>query len=578
MAKVKKLFGQLAVELGFCKKSEVKKALESQKAAKDRGQSAGLIGEILVANGVINDEQVAEILAKQMGFVPAKLDSREISPDVIKLLPSFAVKKYQAVPIEKENGRVTVAMSDPYDIDAVDNLRFILNTDLRIALATPKQIERAIFKYYDTSVDDMASAIQDTITREAATIDQEKLQVEDGVEQFDDDAPVIRFVQYVIREALNHRASDIHIEPFTNRIRIRYRIDGVCHEVDSPPKRLQGTLTSRIKIMAGMDIANKRVPQDGRIKVRLGGKEIDIRVSSLPSIYGESIVLRLLDRESIRVGIESLGFHPDDYKRFKRIISRPNGVFLVTGPTGSGKTTTLYAALNVLNRPDKKIITAEDPIEYNISGINQCQVHEKIDLTFTEILKTMLRQAPDVILVGEIRDQTTAKAAIEAALTGHLVFSTVHTNDAPSTITRLSDMGIKPFLISSSVQAIMAQRLVRVICDECKNKVEPDWRQALAVGVKREDLAGHTFYAGRDCEKCSNTGYYSRLGVFELLEMSATMREMTFRQATRDELRQQARNEGMVTLREDAVRKVFSGITTFEEVLRVTMGDLLIAA
>jgi type IV pilus assembly protein PilB len=367
------------------------------------------------------------------------------------------------------------------------------------------------------------------------------------------------------------RASDIHVEPMSERVRIRYRVDGMCQEVKSPPKRLQGAVISRLKIMANIDIAEKRRPQDGRILMRIDGRDIDFRVSVLPATHGESVVLRILDKEKALISLEKLGFDPEDHVRFNRIIRRPNGVFLVTGPTGSGKTTTLYAALNQLNRPDVKIISAEDPVEYSLAGINQCQVHDQIGLTFARILRSMLRQAPNIILVGEIRALDVADVAVQAALTGHLVFSTLHTNDAPSAITRLVDMGVKPFLVASAVQAIMAQRLIRTICQRCKEPVEPDPWVLKAMGMGAQDLEGATFYHGRGCPACNSSGYRGRQGIFELMEMNSTIREMAFNKAPLEHIRRQAIMSGMLTLKDDGIRKAKAGITTLEEVMRITV-------
>ena len=397
------------------------------------------------------------------------------------------------------------------------------------------------------------------------------LEDEGGEGGEDTSGPVIKFCTLMIETALRTRASDIHIEPMADRVRIRYRVDGVLHEVQSPPKRLQGSVLSRIKIMAAIDIAEKRKPQDGRIKINIDGRPIDIRVSSLPATHGESIVMRLLDKEKGLIGLELMGFHPSDFKRFKTLIKRPNGIILVTGPTGSGKTTTLYAALKDLNRPDVKIITAENPVEYNMAGVNQAQVKASIGMTFQRILRAMLRQAPNIILVGEIRDGETAEIAIQAALTGHLVFSTLHTNDAPGSLTRLVDMGVKPFLVASSIQAAMGQRLVRMLCPECKvTDPTPDPYRLRAIGMKPADVKGHTIYLAVGCDECDESGYKGRKGIFELMEMNSVMRDMVFRKEPLDKVREQARLNGMVTLLEDGVRKVMDGLTTVDEILTIT--------
>jgi type IV pilus assembly protein PilB len=403
------------------------------------------------------------------------------------------------------------------------------------------------------------TAIDFTETEMQAAIDAED----------DENAPVIKLVNLVISEAVNMRASDIHVEPFEDRVRIRYRIDGNLVERDSPPRRLLGAIVSRIKIMASMDIAEKRRPQDGRIKTRAGGREMDLRVSILPTNHGQAVVIRILDRENIKIGIRNLGFGEDNYRTFQNIIRRPNGIFLVTGPTGSGKTTTLYSALGELNRPDRKIITAEDPVEYLLPGINQVEVKSSIGLTFSRIIRAMLRQAPNVILVGEIRDVETADMAIQASLTGHLVFSTLHTNDAPGSITRLIDMGVQPFLVASSVMAVMAQRLVRVVCSKCKEQYDPDEGELETFDISSDDAGKATFMRGRGCNYCQHTGYRGRKAVFELMTMNSTLREMTFRSEPTQNIRRQARLFGMRTLVDDAINKAMEGITTLAEVYKL---------
>jgi type IV pilus assembly protein PilB len=389
------------------------------------------------------------------------------------------------------------------------------------------------------------------------------------------DAPVIKLVHLIIQEAVNMRASDIHIEPFADRVRIRYRIDGVCMERDSPPRRLLGSIVSRIKIMGNMDIAEKRRPQDGRIKMFAAGKDIDLRVSVLPTSHGQSVVMRILDRENIKVGLRDLGFGEEDWKRFSTMIKRPNGILLVTGPTGSGKTTTLYAALNELNRPDVKIITAEDPVEYYLPGVNQCEVRAKIGMTFARIIRAMLRQNPNILLVGEIRDEETANTAIQASLTGHLVFSTLHTNDAPSAVTRLVDIGVQPFLVASSVMAIMAQRLVRKVCPKCRQRVEPPAHVLQGIGLKPEIAKKANFMKGKGCAHCNKSGYRGRMGIYELMTMTSQIREMTFKGESTQNLRRVARKQGMRTLFEDGMVKALKGLTTIDEILRITQHDMV---
>ena len=572
MTDLSKGFVQLLIEEGLVTKSQIRQALKVQK------EQGGRLGEILVQLGHLSEADRTNVLGKQFGMEVIDLDTYPIDPMTVDLLPRSVARKHQVLPLGREEegeNVIKVAITDPLDFEALDNLRFILNSEIMPLLASPEAVRRAIDRFYEATVETVDNLLteftdEDELGESSRTFDLSSV---DG----DDDAPVIRLVRLIISEAVKARASDIHIEPLENRLRIRYRVDGRCAEVDSPPKRLQNSIISRVKIMSGMHIEEKRLPQDGRIRIRVRGKEIDIRVSSLPASHGESVVLRLLDKENVLVGVEKLGFHESDRLRFEKIIKRPNGIFLVTGPTGSGKTTTLYSALNELNRPDRKIITAEDPVEYNISGINQCEVRERIEMTFARILRAMLRQAPNIILVGEIRDSEAAEIAIQAALTGHLVFSTLHTNDAPSAIARLIDMQMAPFLVASSVQAVMGQRLVRVICNDCREAYEPDQKMVMAVGLTDQQLEGHELTHGVGCRMCNNTGYHGRTGVFELMEMTRQLREMTFRVEPTNVIREQARRSGMVTLQEDGVRKILAGITTVEEVAAHAQRDVMLS-
>jgi len=461
---------QMLIEAGILSQEDAGKARDAQ------SRGGGSIRDSLVALGLATEDQIAEHIAKESNLRFMHIADVEVAPAVIETMPQALARRHSVLPIDRQGGTVVVACADSLDFEATDNLRFILNSDIEFVVVPKDELTEAITRYYggatvDESVDSMLQEFTDSDIGAVAGGD------EGGPSELgDDDAPVVRLVRLIIEEGVRGRASDIHVEPLTDRVRIRYRVDGLCHEVQSPPKRLQASVLQRLKIMARMDIAEKRRPQDGRILMNIDGRAIDFRVSALPATHGESVVLRILDKEKALIGLDKLGFAGEDYDRFKRIISRPNGIFLVTGPTGSGKTTTLYAALNELNRPDVKIISAEDPVEYNLAGINQCQVHDQIGLTFARILRSMLRQAPNIILVGEIRALDVAEVAVQAALTGHLVFSTLHTNDAPSAITRLIDIGIKPFLVASSIQAVMGQRLVRVICQRCKEPFEPDPR------------------------------------------------------------------------------------------------------
>ncbi|MCD6392564.1 MAG: type II/IV secretion system protein, partial [Planctomycetes bacterium] len=532
------------------------------------------LGETLVKMGIVSEDIISKALAKQFGMEYVDLDETTISQSAQKLIPPELIKKHFVLPLGLDNGRLKIIISDPLDLDLQDLLRFRLNKELECCLASPSKIRTFILH----TMDEVRSSIDATAAElEAAGhgIEAEVRRAQDSDDE--DDGPIIRLVNLIIDEAVRLRSSDIHIEPMSDRVRVRYRIDGICVERDNIPKNMQAPIIARIKILSGMDISERRLPQDGRIKRHIDEQDIDFRVSCLPGYHGESTVLRILRPESVNIGIQALGFEQDSYEAFLQIIKRPNGIFLVTGPTGSGKTTTLYSALKELNRPDRKIITAEDPVEYNVAGINQCQVRTEIDLTFPKILRSMLRQAPNIILIGEIRDGLVADIAIQAALTGHLVFSTLHTNDAPSAITRLIDMGVKPFLVASSIQAIMAQRLVRVICENCKVVDEnPDPHFLRLLRINPDELRKNPTYKGAGCSRCQNTGFRGRLAIFEMMELNNQIRELAFARASASELRKAARNSGMKTLMEDGKRKVFRGVTTPGEVARVSQAEGLL--
>ena len=507
------------------------------------------------------------------GFEYYDLNNVPIPPAVVELVPESVARENAVIPFSVDDDKLMVLVSDPDDFATFEKLRFILNRQIEIGLATRSSILEAINRNYGQvdgeSADSMLQEFTDT------AIDFTETEDEDGGGDGDDvvdetSAPIVRLVQLMIGEAVQLRASDIHVEPFEDRVRIRYRIDGVLVERDSPPRRLLGALLSRIKILAKMDIAERRRCQDGRIKITAGGKELDLRVSMLPTNHGQSCVMRLLDKDNIKIGVRQLGLSDNDFRKFRNIIRRPNGIFLVTGPTGSGKTTTLYAAMNELNRPDRKIITAEDPVEYYLPGINQVEVRHNIGLDFAMIIKAMLRQAPNVILVGEMRDHETASMGIQASLTGHLVFSTLHTNDAPSAITRMVDIGVPAYLVAGSIVGILAQRLVRVICSKCKQPYTPSEAELELVGITHEQAASASFMKGKGCSHCGGGGYRGRLGIFELMTMTSKVRELAFAGATTVDIRKAAINEGMTTLYDDGLRKVMEGITTIEEVLRVS--------
>ncbi|NLH18149.1 MAG: Flp pilus assembly complex ATPase component TadA [Phycisphaerae bacterium] len=568
MAKQRKHLGEILYRNKLVDKDGLVKALKKAKAENKR------LGEALVSLGMLTEDQVMQALAQQFGMEYIDLDKVQISASTMKLIPDELVKKHFVLPLGKEDGRLKIIISDPLDLDMLDLLRFRLNAELECCLASPTKIRTHILH----TMDEVRSSIDATAAELAAAghaIEAEIRKAEAA--QADDEGPIVRLVNLMIDEAVRLRASDIHIEPMSDRVRVRYRIDGVCSERDNIPKSMQAPVLARIKIMSGMDIGERRLPQDGRIKRTVDNKDIDFRVSCLPAYHGESTVLRILRPDSVNIGIQAIGFEAEDYERFTQIIRRPNGIFLVTGPTGSGKTTTLYAALQELNTPNRKIITAEDPVEYNIAGINQCQVRTEIDLTFDKILRSMLRQAPNIILIGEIRDGIVAEIAIQAALTGHLVFSTLHTNDAPSAITRLIDMGVKPFLVASSIQAIMAQRLIRVLCKECKTIDDnPDPHYLRLLSIQPEDLKEHPIYKAVGCSRCNNTGYRGRIAVFEMMEMTTHVRELAFSRATASALRKAALASGMKSLLMDGRIKVFKGISTPQEIAQVTQAEGLV--
>lgn len=540
--------------------------------ARDLASSLGVSTEdALVRLGYVSASELTERQASQYGYDFVDLESMEIPRTVIELVPESVARENVVIPLGLDDDTIQVAVSNAMDYEVLDKLRFVLNREIKIAVASKEAIQSAINRHYGDSQTESVDSMLAEFTETAIDFTETEGGGGGGAEE-DDSAPIVRLVNLIISEAVNMRASDIHIEPFEDRVRVRYRIDGVLVERDSPPKRLLAALVSRIKIMARMDISEKRRPQDGRIKTRAGGKDFDLRVSILPTNHGQAVVLRILDRDNIKIGIRNLGFGEENYRKFQSLIRRPNGIFLVTGPTGSGKTTTLYSALGEINRPDRKIITAEDPVEYLLPGINQVEVKSDIGLNFARIIRAMLRQAPNVILVGEIRDTETAEMAIQASLTGHLVFSTLHTNDAPSSVTRLIDMGVEPFLVASSVMAIMAQRLVRVVCSKCKAPYQADPSEIQQFGLTPDQLETAQLMRGKGCSHCQHTGCRGRLAVFELMIMNSTLREMTFRSEPAQNIRRQARLFGMKTVVEDALDKALAGKTTLLEVSRLDKG------
>lgn len=517
-------------------------------------------------------EDITYLLSQEFNIPLISLQDIRVDESVLKLLPQDILRKYNVFPISSSGGQLELAISDPMDMDSVDDISHILNMSVDLRLASPEEIKRAIDDHF--GVNAYGDVFGEEIAGQnssAASGNTLATGNEAGVSE--EEAPIIRYVHKLITEAVKRRASDIHLEPLEKRFRIRYRIDGVLIEVENPPKRLQPSIISRLKLMANISIAEKRVPQDGRIQITFNNKEIDLRVSSLPTVYGESIVMRILDKEGLRLGLPELGFFSDDQAVFERIVGMADGIFLVTGPTGSGKSTTLYSALNFLNHPDRKIITVEDPVEYQMTGINQVQVRREVGMTFAAALRSMLRQAPNIIMIGEIRDLETAEIAINASLTGHMVFSTLHTNDAPSAVTRLVDIGVKPFLVSASLRAALAQRLVRKICTNCKSVYAPDPRTLQAIGINEIEAAKITFYHGDGCPKCNGIGFKGRMGIFEIFIVNEELQQMIYEGRTLVELRTKARELGMRSMREDGIRKVGGGLTTADEVLKVTLNE-----
>jgi type IV pilus assembly protein PilB len=556
MVRLKKRLGKILVEAGVVSEEEIQEALESQ-----NGRS---LVRTLVELGYAKEEDIAKAIAEATGLPYVKLSDYEVDPAATALIPEEMARRYSMIPIKIEGGNLIVAMADPSNVFAVDDLRIITGYEIKPVVATESEINNVInqFSRMDQDVEAMIESV------EGEEVEAASIEVEEEVE--DEDAPIVKLVNYVLTEAVRSRAADVHIEPQEDDLRVRYRIDGVLHEVMRSPKKIQLGMITRLKIMANMDIAERRLPQDGRFSLIVDGRPIDFRVASLPTIHGEKIVLRLLEKESIMMTLEQLGFSEETLKRFKSSLSKPYGAIFVTGPTGSGKTTTLYAALNILNSIEKNIITVEDPVEYRLSGVAQVQVNPKAGLTFAAALRSILRNDPDIVMIGEIRDQETALIAIESALTGHLVLSTLHTNDAPSAITRLTEMGLETFLISSAVDCIVCQRLARLLCPKCKEPYTPSLEALQRVGFplgEGEEIP--TLYRPKGCDYCSQTGYRGRTGVFEVMLMSEEIERLTVERASTEEIKKVAISEGMRTLREEGLLKVKAGITSIEEIMRV---------
>ncbi len=572
MARKRKKIGEILVEWGKVSQAQVDQALGIAKGTGKR------IGEALVEAGLCKEVDVAKALSEQFGMEFINLDEPGMADEVeMDLVPAELVKKHLILPLSKNNGRLKLIIHDPMDLELLDLLRFRLNSEIDTAIAPKSAIKSFIDGAGSAAGGGVKMFSDESLVTESVDVTVDR-SVDASVDiAAGEDAPIIRLTHRMITEAVRSRASDIHVEPMTDRVILRYRIDGVCHVRDNLPKRMQSALLARLKLMAGVNIAERRVPQDGRIKFPVDGEPIDFRVSCCPAYHGESVVMRILRPDSVKIGLVNLGFEPDNLDQFNKIIRRPNGIFLVTGPTGSGKTTTLYSALDVLNRPDRKIITAEDPVEYNFTGINQCQVRESIGLTFGSILRAMLRQAPNIVLIGEIRDHEVAEIAIQAALTGHLVFSTLHTNDAPSAITRLIDMGVKPFLVASSIQAIMAQRLIRILCPKCKTKAtEFDPKMMKLVDINQEEIEKGNISKPVGCANCGTVGFRGRKAIFEMMRLNNEIRELSFARAPIGQIRDAAIRGGMRTLLYDGKIKILRGDTTPDEIAKYAQADTLV--
>ena len=563
MAEPRKPIGQILKDMELVTEGQIQEALQVQK------EKGGAIGRVLVDLGYVTEEEVLFALGAQWGMEIVNLDELSIPPEIIEKVPPSIANMYKIVPVEADNGTLVVAMSDPLNVSLLDEVKFMLDCPVKGAVSNEGAIERAIKRYYGDQVESIESVIRQLEKEEeladSGTIDLSRIEMMGSL------PPVVKLLNLILYQAIRDRASDIHFEPFENEFKIRYRIDGALYEMAPPPPHIALALISRIKVMSRLDIAETRMPQDGRIALTIAGKPVDLRVSTLPTMYGESVVMRVLDRSVVSLSLEQVGLNEDELKMFRDLIQKPDGIILVTGPTGCGKTTTLYSALQEINTVDLKIITTEDPVEYDIEGIMQVAVNEEIGVTFASCLRSIVRQDPDVILVGEIRDLETAEMAIEASLTGHLVFSTLHTNDAPTAITRLIELEVQPFLISATMQAVVAQRLVRKICPRCKTEFVPTEEMLYELGLRREDVSGNKFYYGRRCIECNHTGYKGRIAIFETLVITERLRQMIMDGASSGAIREAAREEGMLTLRERGLRLILEGVTTVEEIVKETI-------
>ena len=559
--------GQILKGMGLITELDIQEALQEQKS------KGGALGRILSDKGLVTDADLRVAIAKQAGMDPIDLDEVIVTSDLLDLVPAHVAETYQVVPVEFAAKGLTLALADPQNISALDDMKFMLNVEVKGALSDPESVERAMKKYYSDRTESMESLLGSMDQGDIEVLDDSRhdMMDMDQLEQDVNAAPVVKLLNMVLLSAIKDRASDIHLEPFEKEFKIRYRVDGVLYEMMPPPIQLARAVISRVKVMANLDIAETRLPQDGRIELNISGRPVDLRVSTLPTMYGESVVMRVLDRGQVSLDLENIGLRQKDLDLLRKLIIKPNGIILVTGPTGSGKTTTLYSCLNEANDPTTKIITTEDPVEYNIDGIVQIPINEEIGVTYAACLRAILRQDPDKILVGEIRDLETAQIAVEASLTGHIVFSTLHTNDAPSSMIRLVDLGIEAFLLTATVEAVVAQRLVRRVCLECKVEYEPTDEMLMELELTQSDVQGRTFFYGKGCRECNNSGYKGRVALFEIMQMSDRLRDVIMTGASTQEVQKLAREEGMKTLRDAGLIHIYDGVTTIEEVVKETI-------
>ena len=565
MAK-RKLLGQVLKEMNLLSEYDIQQGLREQK------EKGGTLGAILLAKGAVTNDDLHVALGVQAGMEPLDLDQIDIAQEVIDLVPANFAENYGVVPVTFDGATLKVALLDPFNIQVLDDLKFIVKeaAEVKAVISKPEAVTRAIDRYYAGKADSIA----DMFGKAEDFVIEDKREDIGDIAQLERDAnatPVVKLLNMVLLQAIKDRGSDIHFEPFEREFKIRYRVDGVLYEMMPPPLQLARAVISRIKVMSNLDIAETRLPQDGPIELVIAGRPVDLRVSTLPTMFGESVVLRVLDRANVALDLERIGLRPDELRTFRALLGKPDGIVLVTGPTGSGKTTTLYSALQELNTVDMKLITTEDPVEYDIDGLIQVPINEEIGVTFAACLRSILRQDPDIILVGEIRDLETAQIAVESSLTGHIVFSTLHTNDAPSSVTRIIDLGLEPFLLTATLEAIIAQRLVRRICLACRTEYEPTDEELFELELTRSDVIGRTFFYGKGCKECNGTGYRGRIGLFEFMVMTDRLREMIMTHASTSALRKAAQEDGMRTLRESGLLHIFDGVTTIEEVVRETI-------